>query len=182
MALRTDYKNDVLNTAVNTERQFEEVTNPNGTKSYRDVTDYSQVGDNFDADLVNSQNAEINAKAPLTSPALTGTPTAPTQSQSTADDTIATTAYVKSAITNSIDPNLQTSGKAADAQAVRNRIASVQSSIPTVDATLTISGAAADALATGNISDDLADLRNDFDSLGLSVVNGVMYITYEEVE
>lgn len=150
MALRTDYKNDELNTAVNTERQFEEVTNPNGTKSYRDVTDYSQVGDNFDADLVNSQNAEINAKAPLDSPAFTGTPTAPTQSQSTADDTIATTSYVKSAFNNFIDPNLRTSGKAADAQATGNRINSVQASVPSVDTTLTINGAAADAKVVGD--------------------------------
>lgn len=150
MALRTDYKNDELNTAVNTERQFEEVTNPNGTKSYRDVTDYSQVGDDFGADLVNSQNAEINAKAPLDSPAFTGTPTAPTQSQSTSDDTIATTAYVKSTFSNIIDPNLRTSGKAADAQVTGNRIASVQASIPAIDTTLTTNGAAADAKAVGD--------------------------------
>lgn len=150
MALRTDYKNDELNTAINTERQFEEVTNPNGTKSYRDVTDYSQVGDSFDADLVNTQNAEINAKAPLDSPAFTGTPTAPTQSQSTSDDTIATTSYVKSAFSNIIDPNLRTSGKAADAQVTGNRLASIQASIPAIDTTLTTNGAAADAKAVGD--------------------------------
>ena len=163
MALRTDYKNDELNTAVNTERQFEEVTNPNGTKSYRDVTDYSQVGDNFDADLVNSQNAEINAKAPLDSPAFTGTPTAPTQSQSTSDDTIATTAYVKSTFSNIIDPNLRISGKAADAQVTGNRIASVQESIPSIDTTLSINGAAADALATGNrIATEIGELNQKY--------------------
>ena len=126
MSLRTDYKNDELNTAINTERQFEEVTNPNGTKSYHDVTDYSQVGDSFDAGLVNAQNTEINAKAPIDSPAFTGNPTAPTQSQSTADDTLATTAFVNSALKNFIDPNLRTSGKAADAQATGNKINALQ--------------------------------------------------------
>lgn len=95
MALRTDYKDDVLNTALNTERQFSEVTNPNGTKSFRDVTEYTQVGDEFGAAMVNAQNAEINAKAPLASPVFTGNPTAPTPSVETADDTIATTAYVR---------------------------------------------------------------------------------------
>ena len=149
MALRTDYKNDELNTAINTERQFEEVTNPNGTKSYRDVTDYSQVGDSFDADLVNAQNAEINAKAPLDSPAFTGTPTAPTQPQSTADDTIATTSFVKSTFNNFVDPSLRVYGKAADAQVTGNRIAAVEASIPNVDTELEIQGAAADAQATG---------------------------------
>lgn len=157
MALRTDYKNDELNTAVNTERQFEEVTNPNGTKSYRDVTDYSQVGDSFDADLVNAQNTEINAKAPLASPAFTGTPTAPTQSQSTADDTIATTSYVKSAFNNFVDPNLRTSGKAADAQATGNRITSVEASIPQIDTSLSFFGQAADAKVVG---DNIKELEN----------------------
>lgn len=150
MALRTDYKNDVLNTAINAERQFEEVTNPNGTKSYRDVTDYSQVGDNFDADLVNTQNAEINAKAPIESPNFTGNPTAPTKAQSVEDDSLATTAFVKAALTNAIDPNLRTSGKAADAQATGNKLNSIQESVPTVDTTLKTSGAAADAKVTGD--------------------------------
>lgn len=155
--LRTDYKNDELNIAVNTERQFEEVTNPNGTKSYRDVTDYTQVGDSFDADLVNSQNAEINSKAPLDSPAFTGNPTAPTQSQSTSDDTIATTSYVKSAFNNFVDPNLRTSGKAADAQATGNRINSVEASIPQIDTSLSFFGQAADAKVVG---DNIKELEN----------------------
>lgn len=93
--LRTDYKDDKLNTSINTERQFEEVTNANGTKTFRDVTEYSQVGDDFGADLVNAQNEEINAKAPINSPAFTGVPTAPTPDTDTDDDTVATAAFVK---------------------------------------------------------------------------------------
>lgn len=46
---------------------------------------------------------------------------------------------------------------------------------PTVDATLTQTGAAADAKKTG---DELDGLKNDFTELGLSVVDGVMNITY----
>lgn len=42
----------------------------------------------------------LNAKAPLASPALTGTPTAPTAANGTNTTQIATTAFVQSAITN----------------------------------------------------------------------------------
>ena len=42
----------------------------------------------------------MNAKAPLASPALTGTPTAPTADASVNNTQIATTAYVKTAINN----------------------------------------------------------------------------------
>lgn len=179
MSLRTDYKNDVLNTSVNEERRFEEVTNPDGTKSYRDVTDYSQVGDNFDADIVNSQNAEINAKAPIESPTFTGNPEAPTQSQNTADDTIATTAFVKSAFNNFVDPNLRTSGKAADAQATGNRIASIQSSIPIVDNTLSISGGAADSKVVGDrisaTDAEFTELKND-----LTNADGELKLVWEQ--
>ena len=50
--------------------------------------------------------------------------------------------------------------------------------IPTVDSTLATSGAAADAKATG---DAITSLNEDFDNLGLSVVDGKINITYEEV-
>ena len=44
--------------------------------------------------------SQLNAKAPLASPALTGTPTAPTADASVNNTQIATTAYVKTAINN----------------------------------------------------------------------------------
>lgn len=47
--------------------------------------------------------------------------------------------------------------------------------IPTVDATLTQAGAAADAKKTG---DEIGAIKNDLTQLGLSVVDGVMNITY----
>jgi len=64
--------------------------------------------------------------------------------------------------------------------------------IPTVDSTLAISGAAADAKKTGDeisdlkdgltaIESDVTDLKEDFGNIGLSVVDGKINITYEEV-
>lgn len=47
-----------------------------------------------------------------------------------------------------------------------------------IDKTLTIDGAAADAKVVG---DELTDVKSDLSDLGLSVVNGTINITYEEV-
>jgi len=49
-------------------------------------------------DATSSIQTQLNAKAPLASPALTGTPTAPTASSGTNTTQIATTAFVKTAI------------------------------------------------------------------------------------
>lgn len=46
------------------------------------------------------------------------------------------------------------------------------------DTTLAISGAAADAKVTG---DKITELKEDLSALGLSVVDGLLNITYEEV-
>lgn len=45
-----------------------------------------------------AQQTALNAKAPLASPALTGTPTAPTQTSEDSSTRIATTAFVKTAV------------------------------------------------------------------------------------
>lgn len=50
--------------------------------------------------LLTGLRTDVNAKAPLASPALTGTPTAPTAADDTNTTQIATTAFVKNAITN----------------------------------------------------------------------------------
>ena len=47
-----------------------------------------------------------------------------------------------------------------------------------VDSSLTIAGAAADAKKTG---DEISDLKENLSNLGLSVVDGAINITYEEV-
>ena len=49
-------------------------------------------------ETVSSVQSELNKKAPLASPKLTGTPTAPTASSGTNNTQIATTAFVKTAI------------------------------------------------------------------------------------
>lgn len=56
--------------------------------------------------------------------------------------------------------------------------AEVEDQIPAVDNTLAVAGAAADAKKTG---DELANLSSAFEALGLSVINGAINITYEEV-
>lgn len=50
--------------------------------------------------------------------------------------------------------------------------------IPQVDNTLTTSGDAADAKKTG---DEIDALKEDLNALGLSVVDGLLNITYKEV-
>lgn len=61
--LRTDYKDDVLDTSVNTQRKYQMTTNEDGTVSFTDVTEYSQVGDTFGAADVNATNEAVNSKA-----------------------------------------------------------------------------------------------------------------------
>lgn len=59
--LRTDYKDDVLDTSVNTQRKYQMTTNEDGTVSFTDVTEYSQVGDTFGAADVNAMNEAVNS-------------------------------------------------------------------------------------------------------------------------
>jgi len=80
----------------------------------------------------------LATKAPLASPALTGTPTAPTASQSAGTTQIATTAYVDTAVANLIDNSpgaLDTLKELADALGSdANFSATVTSSIAAVQA------------------------------------------------
>ncbi len=63
MALKTDYKNDILNVSVNTDRRFQQVDNGDGTLSFVDVTTYQTVGDVFGASDINSTNAQVNSNS-----------------------------------------------------------------------------------------------------------------------
>lgn len=47
--LKTDYKDDILDSTQNLRRKFRMITNDDGTFSFEDVTDYLQYGDNFGA-------------------------------------------------------------------------------------------------------------------------------------
>lgn len=64
--LRTDYKDDVLDTSVNEERKYRMITNDDDTVSFVDVTEYLQVGDSFGSADINETNEEIeNVKEEL---------------------------------------------------------------------------------------------------------------------
>lgn len=56
MALRTDYKDDILDLTQNAQRKYRMISNSDGTVSFEDVTAYSQVGDSFGS-------ADLNALA-----------------------------------------------------------------------------------------------------------------------
>lgn len=58
--LKTDYKDDVLDTTQNTKRKYQMIDNGDGTVSFEDVTKYLQQGDSFGADDINDTNEEVN--------------------------------------------------------------------------------------------------------------------------
>lgn len=58
--LKTTYKDDILDTTQNTKRKFHMIQNEDGTVSFEDVTDYSQIGDSFGAADVNAITEAIN--------------------------------------------------------------------------------------------------------------------------
>ena len=60
MALKTDYKDDILNIETNTKRKYTFIDNGDGTYSMEDVTDYAQTGDIFGAEDINKTNVAIN--------------------------------------------------------------------------------------------------------------------------
>lgn len=60
MALKTDYKDDILDISKNEKRKYNMITNSDGTVSFEDVTEYSQVGDSFGGADINRTNEEVN--------------------------------------------------------------------------------------------------------------------------
>lgn len=60
MALRTDYKNTIIDTSVNARQKFNMISNADGTVSFEDVTTYKQIGDAFDAADINETNEDVN--------------------------------------------------------------------------------------------------------------------------
>ena len=58
--LKTDYKDDVINTELAADRKFGEVANEDGTFSYNDVTPYTQEGDEYGAEQINHENTHTN--------------------------------------------------------------------------------------------------------------------------
>lgn len=57
MALKTNYKDAVFSG----ERKYQEIFNPDGTKSFTDRTSYTTQGDKFGANDINATNSAVNA-------------------------------------------------------------------------------------------------------------------------
>lgn len=62
-ALRTDYQDDVFSG----NRKYTMIQNGDGTVSFTDQTQYSQVGDLYGAAEINAQNEVINEKGVVVS-------------------------------------------------------------------------------------------------------------------
>lgn len=58
--LKTNYVDDVLDTTKNQVRKYQQIQNDDGTVSFVDVTEYTQVGTSFGAKDINDTNAAIN--------------------------------------------------------------------------------------------------------------------------
>ena len=58
--LKTDYKNDVLDTSKNQLRKYQQIQNDDGTVSFVDVTEYTTTGTSFGAKDINDTNAAVN--------------------------------------------------------------------------------------------------------------------------
>ena len=61
--LKTNYKDDVLDTSKNEKRKFRMIQNDDGTVSFDDATEYTQQGDAFGAADINTTNAKINEQS-----------------------------------------------------------------------------------------------------------------------
>lgn len=60
--LKTNFKNDILAESMNGRRRYQMIQNSDGTVSFDDATEYTQVGDNFGAGQVNATNEAVNGK------------------------------------------------------------------------------------------------------------------------
>ena len=110
---------------------------------------------------VTGLQAALDAKAPLASPALTGTPTAPTASAGTNTTQIATTGFVAAAIAALIDA-------APGALDTLNELAAALGDDPTFASTVT-NALAGKLAATSNLS-DLPDVVTARANLGLGTM------------
>ena len=58
--LKTDYKDDIINSEFAEDRKYVEVMNADGSHSYSDVTPYTQEGDEYGAKQINHENTHTN--------------------------------------------------------------------------------------------------------------------------
>lgn len=61
MALKTNYKDDVLDLTQNANRKFQEIENQDGSISFNDVTVYEEIGDTYGATDINETNTVVNS-------------------------------------------------------------------------------------------------------------------------
>lgn len=110
---------------------------------------------NNDPNFSTTINNALALKAPLASPALTGTPTVPTAVQSTNNTQIATTAFVKSAVAGLV-------GSSPEALETLNELAAALGNDPNFATTMTnaLAGKMDKAANGADISDVSAFLKN----------------------
>lgn len=58
--LKTDFKQDIIDTSVNEKRKYRMIENSDGTISLEDETVYMQIGDDFGAEEINNTNGTVN--------------------------------------------------------------------------------------------------------------------------
>ena len=58
--LKTDFRDDILNTSISDKRQYNLIQNSNGTTSLEDVSTYDQIGDNYGSAEINKLNGTVN--------------------------------------------------------------------------------------------------------------------------
>jgi hypothetical protein len=130
-----------------------------GTAATTASTDYATAAQGALADTA-VQPAALNLKADLASPALTGTPTAPTAAADTNTTQIATTAYVQTEISDLIGDapaGLNTLGEISDAlnddiNALSNATTLINANETHIDALVVLSGVAKDAENLGTFT------------------------------
>ena len=61
--LPVDFQDDILAESMNGRRKYQMITNSDGTVSFVDVTEYTQVGSNFGQAQVNATNEAVNESA-----------------------------------------------------------------------------------------------------------------------
>lgn len=100
LATTAHVKEAIANSGLSTEGHKHAIADVTGLQGALDGK--SDSGHKHEIADVNGLNAALNAKAPLASPALTGTPTAPTQAVGDNSTRLATTGFVKTAVENGV--------------------------------------------------------------------------------
>jgi hypothetical protein len=117
-------------------------------------------GAEFDTEFNNIATA-VATKADVSSPALTGTPTAPTASAGTNTTQIATTAFVKSSVESYVTPTAQIADSAVTTAKINN---SAVTTAKIADDAVTTAKIAASAVTTTEIAYDAVQTLNILDS------------------